>query len=149
GMVHYKLGTVFENQKMYDKAIEKYQTVLSMNPDFVMACNNLAYLLAEQGKDLKNALKLAEKANKLFPNRPEIMDTVGWVYYKHKDYKNAVEMLEKANKLNANNPFIQYHLGASYYHTGKKDEAKKMFEDVLKAYPDFEKKEEIKKILND
>jgi len=136
-------------QEEYDKAIEKYQTVISINPDFVPACNNLACLLAEQGRDLKDALKLAEKANKLAPNRPEIVDTLGWVYYKNKDYKNATEMLEKANKLSANNPFILYHLGMSYNKMGKKDEARKMLEDVLKAYPCFEKKEEIEKILND
>jgi len=42
------LGMIYENEKNYSKAQEYYEKVLKINPNYVPAANNLAFLYAEQ-----------------------------------------------------------------------------------------------------
>ena len=58
-------------------AARLYQEMLSIQPDMPLVLNNLAWT-AQQMKDPK-ALEYAEQANRLLPNTPGIMDTLGWI----------------------------------------------------------------------
>jgi len=59
---HFVLATIYDVQNQYDKAIERYQMILSTAPNEVRALNNLAYALAVGRKSPKEALPLAAKA---------------------------------------------------------------------------------------
>ena len=61
-----------------------------MAPDNGAALNNLAYLLAETGVDLDEALRDALRARELHPEADEIADTLGWVYVKREAYREAL-----------------------------------------------------------
>src|SRR5262249_36921447 len=56
------LALVYEQAAEYDKAIERYRQVLEIQPDSVVALNNLAYAVATHKNAPKEALPLAEKA---------------------------------------------------------------------------------------
>ena len=58
-------------------AVQEYEKMLAQAPQNVLALNNLAYLYQEQGD--ARALPLAERAFKLTPNHPDVMDTYGWL----------------------------------------------------------------------
>lgn len=47
----FELGTIYERQGMYEKAILEYRKVLRINPDFVDAIEHLAFLLEKLNRD--------------------------------------------------------------------------------------------------
>lgn len=93
------------------KAIECYQEVLKRDEHYVPAANDLAYLLAEQGKDLDKALELATRAHERLPNNPEVTDTLGWVYFKRGSLVLARRYLDQAIRDRPEQPVFRYHLG--------------------------------------
>ena len=65
-----------------EDAKKRYRAILEADNNAPVAANNLAWILTEEGKDLDEALRLAQRAAAQAPNRAEIQDTLGWVYYK-------------------------------------------------------------------
>ena len=62
-------------------------------------------------------------AQRLAPNSPSILDTVGFVHYTRKEYSKAEPVLRKAAELGARIAPIHYHLGMTYYRLGRKEDA--------------------------
>ena len=54
---HMLLGIIYEKQKRYDKSEAHYRSALEVNPGFA-AANNLAFYLADQNKEIDEALRL-------------------------------------------------------------------------------------------
>ncbi|HEY1494578.1 MAG TPA: tetratricopeptide repeat protein, partial [Candidatus Solibacter sp.] len=73
-------------------AAAKYRELLELSPNDGVALNNLAYILAENGGDLDDALKLAQHALQLLPDLPEVADTLGWIYLKKNVSARAIEV---------------------------------------------------------
>ena len=141
------LGMIYDIQKKYDKAKEYYQKILKINPKFAPAANNLAYLYAEKGENIDEALTLAQSAKGQFPDDPNISDTLGWVYYKKNVFSRAIVYLKEAIEKIPNNPVIRYHLGMAYYKNGDNDLAKSELKKALEQDPKFPGSEEAKDTL--
>ena len=110
--------------KDFPKARDAYEKLLSINPNFVPALNNLAYLYTERLNDLDKAYELARKARDLQGEDAAIGDTFGWVLYKRGDYQQALTILQESAEKAADNPEIQFHLGMTAYMMGQTDLAK-------------------------
>ena len=67
---HMLLGIIYEKQKRYDKSEAHYRSALEVNPEFAAAANNLAFYLADQNKEIDEALRLARMAKEKLPNSP-------------------------------------------------------------------------------
>ena len=144
---HMLLGTIYDMQKQWDLSQKHYQEALSIDAEFVPAANNLAYLLAVQGKDLDKALELARRAKEKMPEDPAVMDTLGLVYYKKGLYDNAMqELAESAEKL-PDNPTVLYHLGLVHHKKGNAKEARANLEKALNLSQDFDGAEEARAVL--
>jgi Flp pilus assembly protein TadD len=98
---------------------------LKINPKFPPAANNLAYLYAEGGGNIDEALHLAQSAKQQVPDDPHISDTLGWVYYKKNIFSRSIVYLKEANEKISDNASMRYHLGMAYYKNGDKENAKK------------------------
>ena len=138
---------IHEIQKKYDKAKEYYQKVLKISPKFAPAANNLAYIYAEKGENMGEALTLAQSAKEQFPDDPHISDTLGWIYYKKNVFSRAIVYLKEANEKIPNNPVIRYHLGMAYYKNGDNELAKNELKRALELDPKFPNAEEAKDTL--
>lgn len=79
---HTLIGTLYENKGQFELAQTHYKTALEIDPDLIPALNNLAYLYAEQGIHLNQALDMARQARRQTQQAPAVMDTLGWVYFK-------------------------------------------------------------------
>jgi tetratricopeptide (TPR) repeat protein len=121
------LGTIHEQRGDIPKAQQTYEQVLTLNPRFAAAANNLAYLYIEHGGDKERALQLAQTAKQIAPDDPSISDTLGWVLYHRGIYQRALALLEESAAKAPDNPSIQYHLGVVYAKLGNKDGARKAF----------------------
>jgi tetratricopeptide (TPR) repeat protein len=146
---HMLLGIIYDMQKRFDLAKKHYNAALDINPNFYPAANNLAYLIAEKGGNLNKALSLAQKAKEMLPDDPNVMDTLGLVYYKKGLYDSAVDELEDSVKKNPDNALVHFHLGLAYYKRGDKALAKTELETALKLDNKFDNSDEARKILSE
>ena len=144
---HMLLGVIYDTQKQYDISEKHYRAALEINPEFAPAANNLAFILADQDKDIDEALQLARMAKEKLPDDPNVMDTLGWVYYKKGLYDSAIgEFSDSLTKL-ADNPVVNYHLGMAYYKKGDTAKAKEQLEKALNLQADFPGSEEARRVL--
>ena len=109
--LHTLLGIIYASQGDDDLAEKHYRAALDIRADFAPAANNLAYLLANQDRDLNEAVDLVRKAKQTSPDDPSISDTLGWVYYKKGLYDFALGELSQALEKLPDNPTVRYHLG--------------------------------------
>ena len=124
GMLHQSLG---ENEK----ASEAYLRVLRQNSKAAVAYNNLAWMAAEEGRNLDQALKWARKAKRLSPDLHSVWDTLGWVYRARKEYPQAVASLKRAAQLAPRDAQVHYHLGVVYAESGMTGEARTSLEKAM------------------
>ena len=144
---HMMLGMIHEGRNEIDKAQARYETILKLNPRFVPAANNLAWILAERGGNLDVALAHAQTAWEGNPEDPRIADTLGWVYYKKNAYLLAVNLLKEAAEKLPNEPAVHYHYGMALAKNNNPTEAKKALETALKLNPRFDGAEEARTTL--
>jgi tetratricopeptide (TPR) repeat protein len=79
-----------------DRAIAAHESLLAEMPNNASVLNNLAYLLAENGERLTDALEYARRAHEARPNDPGFLDTYSYVLYKNGRYAEADEFLQAA-----------------------------------------------------
>jgi Flp pilus assembly protein TadD len=113
-------GVILQTQGRLDEAKRKYEDALGIDSRATVAANNLAWILAESGDDLNRALELAKTATASSPDAPEILDTLGWVYYKKDQPELAIPIFRRAIAKAANNPNYHYHLGLAQLKLGDK-----------------------------
>jgi tetratricopeptide (TPR) repeat protein len=77
-------------------AITDYESLLSKMPNNTSVLNNLAYVLAEKGERLPEALEYAKRALDAQPNNPGFLDTYAYVLHKNQKDSQAAEYLEAA-----------------------------------------------------
>src|SRR4029453_15583634 len=87
------LALLYERTGDFAQARDVYEKLLAINPNFVLALNNLAYLYTEHLNNLDKAYELARKAHELQPDDAAAADTLGWSLYKRGDYKQALSLL--------------------------------------------------------
>jgi tetratricopeptide (TPR) repeat protein len=130
------LGNIEEMKGNHKAALEQFRKVAEADPGNAQNLNNFAYLLAEYGEQPGEALKYAEKAVELAPDRPAYCDTLGWVLYEKGLYAPAVQYLERANS-NHGDVVWKYHLAMAYAKAGNITRGRTTLEAALKVNPNL------------
>jgi Tfp pilus assembly protein PilF len=115
----------------------RLERAVSIESRAAVASNNLAWLLAEEGTNLDRALQLAQAATTAAPDAPEMLDTLGWVYYKKKSPDLAVPAFNSAVEKSPNNPLYHYHLGLAHLQAGDQAKGRRALERALALKNDF------------
>ncbi|MGA4578931.1 tetratricopeptide repeat protein [Limisphaera sp. VF-2] len=118
-------------------AREVYERILKLQPRYVPALNNLAWLLAEHLGELDRAYELARQAVDLQPGEPATADTLGWIHFKRGEYSRALPLLQDSARKLPEEPEIQYHLGMTHYMLGEETPARVALQTALQLRPDF------------
>ncbi|WP_176646081.1 tetratricopeptide repeat protein [Duganella sp. SG902] len=121
-LVAEKLGQV----ELMEKALRQ---VMIAAPDNQHAYNALGYSLAERNERLPEALSLIDKALKMAPGDPFIMDSMGWVQFRMGNLNEAESYLRRAYTLR-NDPEIAVHLGEVLFAKGDVEGAQKMWKEA-------------------
>lgn len=97
--------------KDWQTAIRDYETILKQTDGRnVLVLNNLAFAYSQAGSSAK-ALEFAERALKLAPDNPSVMDTAGWLLHQSgKDRRRALALLREAARKAPGNATIARHL---------------------------------------
>ena len=112
-------GSIYERQKKYEPAEEKFRAVLNADPQNAMALNYLGYMLADRGVRLDEAVTMIKKALDIDPQNGAYLDSLGWAYFKQGKYDLAEENLRKAVNRISNDATLHQHLGDLYQKTGR------------------------------
>ncbi len=87
------------------------------------AANDIAYVLAQQGVNLIEALDNAHLAVKAMPGTAAVLDTMGWVLFRLGRYAEALPYLEEAQAKAQRDPEVLEHLGDTYWKLGRRADA--------------------------
>lgn len=132
------------SRKDYVSASKHYRALVDAQPNNPAMLNNLAWSLG-QIKD-PTAIEYAEKAFKLAPEQPAVMDTLGVMLVDKGDAARGTELLKKAVSLVPQNAMIRFNLAKALVKTGKKDEAKQELDELAKLGDKFPAQSEVEKI---
>ncbi len=144
---HTMVGMILQVQGKNAEAQKKYEQILTIDSRSPVAANNLAWMYAEAGTNLDQALQLAQTAQAALPEQPEVNDTLGFVYLKKDLATLAVPPLRVSVEKDPKNPVYHYRLGLAYSKTGDDAGARRELEASLKLSPTGPNSDEAKKIL--
>ena len=145
----YASGIALERSKHWDRAEADFLKALELEPDQPFVLNYLGYSWVEQGKNLKQAQEMIEKAVARRPTDGYIVDSLGWVFYQLGNLDSAVKQLERAVELKPQDPVINDHLGDVYWQIGRHQEARFQWQRALSFEPEKDLVAKIEKKLKE
>jgi tetratricopeptide (TPR) repeat protein len=106
--------------------------VIELKPDDAEAMNALGYTLADSADRAdstrqREALDLIQRALKLKPDEPAIIDSMGWIRYRMGDLDASLENLRRAFAIQPDAD-IAAHLGEVLWVKGDHDEARRVWD---------------------
>ncbi|MCA6079732.1 MAG: tetratricopeptide repeat protein [Endomicrobium sp.] len=125
------------NWKKYGKAIECFNKITELMPNFADAYFYLGQVYYDKNKDFENAEKVLLKAIKINPDYSEAMNYLGHIYVDKGIKLNEAEvLLTKSIALKPKNAIYIDSLGWLYYKQGKFDDAKRLLLSIVDTrYP--------------
>jgi tetratricopeptide (TPR) repeat protein len=140
----YDFALMAEKMGKTDVMEKSLRQVIAKAPENHHAYNALGYSLADRNVRLKEAYQLIDKAQKMAPADPFIMDSMGWVQYRLGKLDEAESQLRKAYQLRGD-PEIAVHLGEVLWKKGQHDDARKLWREARAKDP---KNDSLKSTLN-
>ncbi|NMP16179.1 XrtA/PEP-CTERM system TPR-repeat protein PrsT [Thalassotalea sp. Y01] len=110
-------------------ALQYYQRMATKSPDNFAIQNNLAWA-AIQANDLELGLGAAQKAAKLAPENPHVLDTLAYAYMRNGEYKQADLLMRRVQEELPNNEEVKIHYAELLVHLKKFDQAKKLLDSI-------------------
>jgi lipopolysaccharide biosynthesis regulator YciM len=112
-------------------AVRNYEAAVHGGDSTGVSANNLAWIYAQQGRELDRALELATHARELAPQNPAVLDTLGVVHLARREYSDAVGVLELARRLAQSQgqskavvlAEVKRHLSEAYLRAGQTEQA--------------------------
>ena len=133
----YDYALTAEKLDRFDVLESNLKRLLQLRPDHAHAYNALGYSFAERNLRLPEAKKLIERALELSPEDFFIVDSMGWVLYRRGDLTGAAAQLRRAWRGRPDGE-IGAHLGEVLWVLGERDEARRIWQEALKASPENE-----------
>ncbi len=123
-MLRTSLGTLRMLQGDGAKAQELFEQALALQPDHLVALNNLAMLLADDPARRAEAMTHLDRALVLAGRHPELLDSKGWLLLQSEDAVTAEALFREAAELAPADPRPSFHLALSCWLQGKTEEAR-------------------------
>ena len=99
--VQIKLGVIYINQRQFEPAIAAFKHATAIDNTAAEAYNNLARLYAGLGKEMQQAIDLAQQAVALAPTAKHY-DTLAYTYFRNAQYTQALDAINQAIALAPN-----------------------------------------------
>jgi tetratricopeptide (TPR) repeat protein len=119
----------------YKEAMANYRKALAKTPDNAVILNNLAFLLAETGGDLNEALKFITTAIRKAPDNSQLKDTLAWIDIKRHDTATALPILENLASKYPDEANFHYHYAVALLASGDRSGAKEQAQAALSDKP--------------
>jgi putative PEP-CTERM system TPR-repeat lipoprotein len=129
----------------YKTVVTHYQAVLEQQHDNVVALNNMAWAMGQLGDP--KAMGYAERALKLTPDNPSVLDTVGGLLVAKGDTAKGLEYMARAVQLAPDRHDLRLNYAKALMKAGKRDEARKELTQLQAVSQDFPGKPEVADLL--
>jgi putative PEP-CTERM system TPR-repeat lipoprotein len=139
------LGEQALNARDFRTAATVYQGIVAQQPTNVAALNNLAWALGQLGDP--KALGFGERALKLAPQSPLVLDTVGVLLLAQGDSAKAVDLLSRAVAAAPDRPDIRLNYAKALLKAGRKEDARRELTQLEGVKQDFPGKAEVATLL--
>lgn len=131
----YSRALLRENLGQVAQAEDDLRLILNHQPDNADALNALGYTLTVYSTQYQQARTYIEKALRLKPGDPAILDSMGWVEYRLGNYPQALGYLRQAYAQLAD-PDVAAHLSETLLAVGDRQEARAVWDTALRQHPD-------------
>jgi tetratricopeptide (TPR) repeat protein len=135
--LHYSRSVLHERAGDIAAAERDLRAIIARAPNNATALNALGYTLANRTDRYEEARALLEKALRLSPNEPAILDSMGWVLYRLGEYQRALDLLTRAYAAFPD-PEVAAHLGEVMWVSGNTGGAMNIWQGALSADPQHE-----------
>ena len=131
----YDFAMVAEKLDRVDEAESKLKELIALRPDDAQALNALGYTLVDRTSRTDEGLAFIERAHKLSPTDPFILDSLGWAFYRLGRFDDAERYLQQAldGRPDAE---IAAHLGEVLWRKGEHAKALAVWKAQLDSNPD-------------
>ena len=130
-------GMILQAQGNTQEARKRYEQALASDPRAGVAANNLALLYVDSGENIDVALQHAQTAVAAMPEVPEVLDTLGWIYYKKNLPAQAIPPLARSVEKQPKNAVYHYHLGLAQVLAGDSLAGQESLQRALDLNPTF------------
>jgi tetratricopeptide (TPR) repeat protein len=131
-----QVGRTYEEAGLRGLAVQVYQAVVNLDPQFPSARYNLGRAFLEAG-DLDAGIAEMQAALRLHPAFPEAHQALGMAYAEQGDFEAAMIHLKHALAVQPNLAVVRNHLGRLYLAQGRLDEAIQTFRVLVEQAPDI------------
>ncbi len=143
----YDRAMLYESIDQINNLEKDLQTIIKDDPENFEALNALGYSLADHDIKLEEALEYINKAIKLAPENPAIIDSLGWAQYKLGHYLEAEINFNKALQKGIKDVDLYIHLYHTLIKLDKHQEAQALINKANDLFPDNKKILALKKNL--
>lgn len=130
------------------RAVELYENIVRVQGDKASAIvlNNLAWLYHKQKDD--RAIQYAERAYLMAQDKPEIIDTYGWILFEQGQVQKALPVLQQAMLQKPGHAEIAYHVAVALKKLDRVAEAEPILKKIISQSSDVEYVKKAKILLD-
>ncbi len=132
-------------ERAYGDAERQYTRLLQLQPENVLALNNLAWAITAQNRP--GALAHAEKANRLRPDQPALMDTLAGALALEGQLPKALEVQRKVVDLAPEVPDFRLRLAKLYVQAGQGGKARTELDQLAALGDKFKNQAEVARLM--
>src|SRR5690606_15168354 len=122
----FNLGSAYQSEKLYEKAIDAYEFCVAIDDKFEFAYRNMADAYMRL-KWFDSALEVLQKHLEISKPEDVIYEAMGFCYEKQKDFSKARYYYRQASQLSPEDDAIFYKIGETYAR-------EQQWEKAVKAY---------------
>jgi len=141
------IGDDYDKLGQYENAVKGFTQSTLVKPNYADAFHNRANILFKMGR-LDLAKDSYETAVTISPNLYQSYLSISQIAIQQKDYVTASENLEKALKFVPGDPQVLYFYAVVQANLNKIDEAKRILNSIVLAYPEFVQARQVLTALN-
>jgi putative PEP-CTERM system TPR-repeat lipoprotein len=139
------LGSMAAQQGQFAAAEARYRQVAQLRPDDALALNNVAWLLVRQNKP--GALALAERAAKLSPQSPPVLDTLAATLAAEHQWPRALQTQRDAVAKAPDVPNYRLNLARLLIDSGDKTAARSELQKLAQLGDKYAGQAEVDRLL--
>jgi tetratricopeptide (TPR) repeat protein len=135
----FMIGVQYEHDSNFEKAVETFDLLLSVDSTNAQALNYLGYLLADKNVRLDESLQMIRKAVAADTANGAYLDSYAWVLYRMGRLDEALTQIKKALTIIKDDATVLEHLGDIQMALGNANEARNAWQEALRVDPKNDK----------
>lgn len=128
--IRYARAMLYDGIGQPAEAEADLKQIIEQEPENAVALNALGYILTTRTDRLREARGYIEKALRLDPNNPAILDSMGWVLFLEGQLEPALEYLSRAWAAFPD-PEVAAHYGEALWMNGAEEQARIIWQEGL------------------